>query len=112
MNTPAKSCPVCASSLRLSETPMKVASPYLYAGEQLFWIVAVAVFALTWSLGDIGYAIAAVVAILVVVVVFRKSWQRAQREAVAERGKYYCESCHRHFEGDSLRQLTNWEPPH
>ena len=90
---------------------MKVASPYLHAGELLFWVVAVAVLALTWSLGDVSYAIAAVVAILVVVVVFRCSWQRTQREAVAERGRYYCESCHRHFEGDSLRELTNLAPP-
>jgi hypothetical protein len=108
MNTPAKSCPVCASSLRLSDTPLKVApSPYLLAGELIFWVIAVAVFALTWSLGDISYAIAAIVAILVVQVVFSSSWQRSQRQAAAERGRYYCESCHRHFEGDALRQVTN-----
>jgi hypothetical protein len=113
MNTLAKSCPSCAFPLRLSETPMKVApSPYLLASELIFWVVAVAVFALTWSLGDISYAIAAIVAILVVVAVFRITWRRSQRAATAERGRYYCESCHRHFEGDSLRQVTNLEPSH
>jgi len=112
MNTPAKSCPVCASSLRLSETPMKVASPYLYGGELIFWVVAVAVFALTWSLGDISYAIAAIVAILVVVAVFRFSWKRSQRQAAAQRGRYYCESCHRHFEGSSLRPITDMGSSH
>ena len=113
MNTHAKSCPVCASSLRLSETPMKVvASPYMYGGELIFWVVAVAVFALTWSLGDISYAIAAIVAILVVVAVFRLSWRRSQREAVAAHGRYYCESCHRHFEGNSLRPVTDMGSSH
>jgi hypothetical protein len=111
--TPRQIMPKLCFSLRLSETPMKVASsPYLFAGELIFWVVAVAVFALTWSLGDITYAIAAIVAILVVLAVFRSSWQRSQRQAAAERGRYYCESCHRHFEGDSLRQVTNWGPSH
>jgi hypothetical protein len=112
MSGSAKICPVCASPLRLYETPLKVTSSYPFASELLFWLVAVAVFALTWTLGDISYAIAAIAAILVVVAVFRKSWQRSQREATAERGRYHCERCHHHFEGDALRQLTKLEPSH
>ena len=112
MNTPAKSCPVCASSLRLSETPLKVAASYLYGGELIFWVVAVAVCALTWSFGDISYAIAAIVASVVVFAVFRFSWKRSQREAAAEHGRYFCESCHRHFEGSSLRPAMDMESSH
>jgi hypothetical protein len=110
MNVSAKTCPVCASPLRLYDTPSKIAPSALFAGELIFWLVAVAVFALTWSLGEISYLIAGVVGFVVVVLVFRRYWQESQRQAITERGRYYCESCHHHFEGDALRQLTKLEP--
>jgi hypothetical protein len=112
MNASAKTCPVCASPLRLYESPFEGEPYFLYyfAGEFIFWAVAAIVLALTWSFGDISYAIAVAVGALVVFAAFYKPWQRAQRDATARRGRYYCESCHHHFEGDALRQLTSVEP--
>jgi hypothetical protein len=105
----AKICPLCGGRLQLYETPMKVMRPndsYLW-GEPLFWLVAVAAYLLTWRLGNISYAIAALVGVVAIVALFRKFWRRSRRDVVSKYGRYRCESCHHHFEGDALHQLTS-----
>ncbi len=72
---------------------MKAAPSCLYAGELLFWTVALAVLALTWTLGEISYAIAVMVAVVVVAAVFRIAWRRTQRAAAVGDEGYSCDAC-------------------
>lgn len=57
--------------------------------------------------GEPGIYIAVAVAAVAMFLIFRKPLHRAKDENIARFGRYYCEKCYNHFEGDSLRRLTH-----
>lgn len=57
--------------------------------------------------GEPGIYIAIVVAAVAIYLLFRAPLRRAKDENIAQFGRYYCEKCYNHFEGASLRRLTD-----
>jgi hypothetical protein len=58
------------------------------------------------GLGEKGFIAVIIAAPLVTVAIFWRALTRDRKNAVSERGRYYCGACSQHFEGDALRQIT------
>jgi hypothetical protein len=103
-----KECPQCGSSLRLYEVPPS-RLPFLPAlgVEAIFWPIFLIGMTLFAFLRDAAVIAAFIVALAVVLLVFRSTLSRRREEAIAAKGRYVCGSCHHHFEGDALRRLTD-----
>jgi len=69
--------------------------------------VAVLLLGLLAGFGDSGLLIAFIAAPIIVGGVLWRLFSRGDRQKeIAEHGRYYCGACWQHFEGDSLRQIT------
>jgi hypothetical protein len=71
-------------------------------GSLIFLVLA----AFLAGLGDKGLITAAIVAPLILLGVVWKVARGGREEAIAKHGRYYCQPCSQHFEGDELRQIT------
>ena len=70
-------------------------------------LVVLAILAgLFMGLGERGFIAAVIAAPLITLAIFWRSLAGNGKNAMAERGRYYCSACWQHFEGDALRQIT------
>lgn len=105
----AKICPECGNALRMygysANTPVH---PTFVASSVTEMVVAfVLLVVLGTTFGEPGIYIAVAVAVIAIFLIFREPLDRAKDENIARFGRYYCEKCYNHFEGESLRQLTH-----
>ncbi len=75
-----------------------------FEGVTLLVVVLLAGFLM--GLGESGIIAAIILAPLVTVAIFWRAIRGDRRKAIAEYGRYYCGVCVQHFEGDTLRQIT------
>ena len=80
-------------------------SQYL-AIEGVTLVVTVILAGFLMGLGEKGFIAAIIGAPVVTLAIFWRSITGNRKDAVAERGRYYCTACSQHFEGDALRQIT------
>jgi amino acid permease len=78
----------------------------LFAFEGVNLIVLVILAGLLVGLGETGVIAAFIAAPIVALAICWRLLTGDRKSAVAERGRYYCNSCSQHFEGDALRQIT------
>jgi len=76
------------------------------AFEGVALIVLVVLAGLFMGFGENGFIAAVIAAPIITVAIFWRSFASDRKNAVAERGRYYCSACWQHFEGDALRQIT------
>ena len=76
------------------------------AFEGITLVVMVILAGFFMGLGEKGITAAIIAAPFVTLVIFWRSLDGNRKNAVAERGRYYCSACWQHFEGDTLRQIT------
>ena len=70
-------------------------------------VVVIMLCALVLGFGVNGLTVAIITAPIITGAVFwRLFWRHDRTEATAEHGRYYCRRCNQHFQGDSLRQIT------
>ena len=76
------------------------------AFEGLALIVLVILTGLFVGLGEKGFITAVIAAPIITLAIFWRAITGDRKNAVVERGRYYCSACWQHFEGDALRQIT------
>jgi hypothetical protein len=106
-----KACPNCGVSLRLYNVAVppvraKDFADYLIQNVIGFVIFGILAFAMS-SWGIAGQITAFLIACGVVLAMYWRPMQRQKQENVAAHGRYHCEKCGHHFEGDGLHQLTS-----
>jgi hypothetical protein len=79
--------------------------------QHLLWegiglLVLIALAGLLAGLGDKGLITALIVAPVITLGLLWKVNRGDREKASAKYGRYYCEACSQHFEGDELRQIT------
>jgi hypothetical protein len=74
--------------------------------EAVTFVVMVILAGFLIGLGEKGFKPAIIAAPFVTLAIFWRSLTGNRKNAVAERGRYYCSACSQHFEGDDLRQIT------
>jgi hypothetical protein len=109
--TSSKACPKCGVTLRLYNVEVPPARPkdfwdYLVQNVIGFAIFGVLAFAMS-SWGIAGQITAFAIACGVLLAIYWRPMQRQKKEDISAHGRYYCEKCGHHFEGDGLRQLTS-----
>ncbi len=105
-----KHCPNCGGQLRLYDVAVSQIRgfeiwKYILESALFFLIVGVVGLVIA-SWGVAGEIIAFVVAFALVASVFYKSRRHQREKDISEHGRYHCDKCGHHFEGDGLRQLT------
>jgi hypothetical protein len=101
----AKACPNCGSALRRTDMP-DFATVARHVGVDLvFWAAVALGLALLIAPRGEGELYAALATVTTVVWLRLRPLQRAARRAFAERARYHCEACNRHFMGDELREI-------
>jgi hypothetical protein len=73
--------------------------------EAVALVVLVILAGLFVGLGEKGFIAAIIAAPLITLAIFWRSLTD-RKNALSERGRYYCSACWQHFEGDTLRQIT------
>jgi hypothetical protein len=101
----AKTCPNCEGPLRPSDVPRSLAAGRMLAVDLLLWATVALFLAFLWSPRADGEIYAALGAVALVVWALARSRQRADRLAFEEHGRYQCERCGLHYEGDELRPI-------
>jgi hypothetical protein len=74
--------------------------------EAVTFVVVVILAGFLMGLGEKGFIAAIIAAPVVTLAIFWRALTGNRKNAVAERGRYYCSACSQHFEGDDLRQIT------
>ena len=101
----AKTCPSCGNALTPVAIPRSLSAIRILAVDLLLWATVTLFLAYLWSPRADGELYAALGSAGLVVWALLRSRQRADRLELAERGRYQCERCDLHFEGDELRQI-------
>ena len=79
--------------------------------EHLLWqgvgiVVLVVVAGVLAGIGDNGLIATFIVAPVITLGLIWKVSRGGRDKAIAARGRYYCNGCSQHFEGDGLRQIS------
>ena len=74
--------------------------------EAVALVVLVVLAGLFMGLGEKGFIAAIIASPLITLAIFWRSLTGDRKNALSERGRYYCGACWQHFEGDALRRIT------
>ena len=102
----AKVCPRCGKDLRLYGVNAPMHPVHFATWVVDFCLGSILLVVLGVAFGEVGMYVAMVVAPAILILIFWRPWRRAEAENKEQYGRYYCESCHQHFEGAGLRQIT------
>ena len=101
----AKTCPNCGNVLRPYRVPRSLTAGRFLVADLLLWVTVAFFLAYLWAPRADGELYAVLGAVALVVWALLRSRQRADRLDLAKHGRYRCEQCDLHFEGDDLRQI-------
>lgn len=100
-----KLCPNCGNILRAEDVLDPIAGGRHLRRELLFWVALAAILGFLWTANTTGERVGGLGAIILLGWLLRRSRQHASGMAVMKAGRYYCDYCHRRFEGEGLREL-------
>lgn len=92
----ARLCPNCGYVLRLGQVPGSATVGRYFVMELVYWAALAVILGFLWSSDRTGERVAGLGAIALVVGLYWRSRQRANRKALMESGGYYCDQCHYH----------------
>jgi hypothetical protein len=105
-----KTCPNCSGPLRLYNVDVPPVRTLDIADYVVQNVVGIAIVGILWlamsSWGVAGEVIAVVIAVAILTAIYWKPLQRRKHQDISAHGRYHCDKCGHHFEGDALRRLT------
>jgi hypothetical protein len=102
----ARLCPNCGYVLRPGHVSDSVTAGRYFVMELVYWAAFAVILGFLWSSDRTGERVAGLGAMALLVGLYWRSRQRANRKALTERGGYYCDQCHYYEEASGAR-----EPP-